>query len=164
MEITHILLANGAYPWSTAITDLKTVLDSNEKAKNLLTKVRRVKSILIIFFKITSSCSTRCDYEDFSRTYNKKFSNRVTKGSDIIYEELIFTPKHYIHNTIVNDVIVSDTGNYNYNKENGKITTINFITRYDRVNGDYFIYSPSTTVFQFRCSEISLGDIYYIIE
>ncbi|CAD8044393.1 unnamed protein product [Paramecium primaurelia] len=43
LEITHILLANGAYPWSTAITDLKTVLDSNEKAKNLLTKVRRLQ-------------------------------------------------------------------------------------------------------------------------
>ncbi|CAK70195.1 unnamed protein product (macronuclear) [Paramecium tetraurelia] len=43
LEITHILLAHGAYPWSTAITDLKTVLESNEKAKNLLTKVRRLQ-------------------------------------------------------------------------------------------------------------------------
>lgn len=42
LEITHILLSNGAYPWSTALSDLKTCLEQNEKAKNLLTKVRRV--------------------------------------------------------------------------------------------------------------------------
>lgn len=33
---------NGAYPWSTAITDLKSILEENEHAKILLTRVRRV--------------------------------------------------------------------------------------------------------------------------
>lgn len=27
LEITHILLSHGAYPWSTAISDLKSVLE-----------------------------------------------------------------------------------------------------------------------------------------
>ncbi|CAD8136425.1 unnamed protein product [Paramecium octaurelia] len=43
LEVAHLLLTNGAYPWSTAITDLKSVLEENERAKLLLTRVRRLQ-------------------------------------------------------------------------------------------------------------------------
>ena len=37
-----MLLLNGAYPWSTAVTDLKFAIEQNPKAKYLLTSARRV--------------------------------------------------------------------------------------------------------------------------
>ncbi|CAD8146002.1 unnamed protein product [Paramecium pentaurelia] len=43
LDVAHILLINGAYPWSTAITDLKSILEENERAKILLTRVRRLQ-------------------------------------------------------------------------------------------------------------------------
>lgn len=50
LDITHLLLVKGAYIWSTALTDLHSVLEKNEKAKILLTRVRRV----ILLFNINS--------------------------------------------------------------------------------------------------------------
>ncbi|CAD8140307.1 unnamed protein product [Paramecium octaurelia] len=43
LDVAHFLLMNGAYPWSTAITDLKSILEQNERAKLLLTRVRRLQ-------------------------------------------------------------------------------------------------------------------------
>jgi len=116
---------------------------------------------IALFFLFLLSCKNKCDYNKFYECYNIKFTQKHTKSSLIVYEELLFMKEFYIHVSRINDSVISDTNKYDYNINNGKITTYNFIHRFDRVTGETFINKESTIVFQFRCNGITLGDIYY---
>lgn len=46
-DISELLLRSKAYPWSTKLTDLGSVVQENLKVKRMLTQVRRVRMAII---------------------------------------------------------------------------------------------------------------------
>jgi hypothetical protein len=123
---------------------------------------RYVFVLILMFLVALESCTYKCDYDEFYNSFDEEFVYKDSNSSNVIYEILLYKEDYYVHTTIINDSIMSDTNIYDYNSEKGNIIMKNYIFRFNHTTGAIFLNGSGALSVQFECDGISFGDVFYL--